>query len=417
MLMTFVEMRDCVLMALGSLRANKLRSGLTILGVLIGVASVIGLASLINGLNAAMEQEISGMGAAAIIEVERLPAMRDWDDLTEEERNRPELTVGEAEAIRDHCPSVDGVAPTNHYWAPGGNVVKYQNRKVPNVRYFGTWPDYMRVRERSLQQGRFLGSMDEARRAHVAVIGHDIANTLFEGRNPIGQEIRVNDERFEVIGVFEKAKSNFGNTYENNAVAIPLSTFEKIHPWEEALGLSVRAVTLDKLEQAKEEVIGALRVYRKVPFGKENNFDLLTQDAIREQVEKITDYIYIAMLVITSVGLMVGGIGVMNIMLVSVTERTREIGIRKAIGAKRSNILLQFLTEATSLSGAGGTAGIIIGVLFGVAVNSAIGFPIAISVFWIVVGFLVAVSVGMISGMYPAVKAAKLDPIEALRYE
>ncbi len=417
MVLTTVEIRDSIGMALGSLRANKLRSFLTILGVLIGVAAVIGLASIINGLNLAMEEEIANMGSAAIIDVRRLPEFMDWDDMTEDQRNRPELTVGEAMAIKANCPSVDGVAPTNRYWAPGGNVAKYKNRKATNITYLGTWPDYVRVADRSLQQGRFITEGDVERRAQVAVIGHEIANSLFEGDQPIGQEIRVNGNRFEVIGVFEKIESNFGESYENQWVAIPLSTFEKIHPWEEALSLSVRAESLDKLEQAEEEIINALRVYRRVPFGKENNFELVTQDTYKEKVEEITGVIYIAMLVITSVGLMVGGIGVMNIMLVSVTERTREIGVRKAIGAKKSNILLQFLTEATTLSATGGLIGIVIGVLLGVGVNSLAGFPLTVSLFWILIGFAVAVSVGMVSGMYPAVKAARLDPIEALRYE
>jgi putative ABC transport system permease protein len=394
-----------------------LRSALTILGVLIGVASVIGLASIINGLNGALEEEISTMGATTIIEVQRLPPMTDWDDMTEDQRNRPELTVGEANAIKQNCPSVDGVAPMNHYWAPGGNIIKYENRSVPNITFVGTWPDYLRVKDKSLTEGRFLTEGDDQRRANVAVIGYNIAQTLFEGRTAVGKEVRINSDRFEVIGVFEKVESNFGESYENNLVAIPLATKEKLHPWDEALSLSVKAASLEKLEEAREEIINALRVYRKVGFGEPNNFELVTQDVYKERVESITGVIYIAMLVITSVGLMVGGIGVMNIMLVSVTERTREIGVRKAIGARRMNILLQFLTEAMTLSGTGGIIGIILGLVLGISINAWAGFPLTISVFWVVIGFTVAVSVGLVSGMYPAMKAARLDPIEALRYE
>jgi len=417
MLLTTIEIKDAMLMALSSVKANKLRSGLTVLGVLIGVSSVIGLASIISGLNGAMEQEIETIGATTIIEVMKLPPMTDWHDMTEEQRNRPEMTAGEAEAIAANCPSVDGVAPMNHYWAPGGNEVKYENRKATQVKFLGTWPDYIKVKDKNVAEGRFFSQMEENTRAMVCVLGYDIAKTVFENKAAIGNQVRVNGDKFTVVGVLEKLESNFDNSSDNNMVVIPLSTKEKLHPWDEALSLAVRAVSLEKLDQAKEEIIGALRVYRRVPFNKENNFELATQDVYKERINNITKYIYVAMLVITSVGLMVGGIGVMNIMLVSVTERTREIGVRKAIGAKRSNITLQFLTEAMTLTGVGGVIGIVIGVLLGVLANSAFGFPVTISLFWIVVGFVVSVSVGLVSGMYPALKAARLDPIEALRYE
>ncbi|MGH8016073.1 MAG: ABC transporter permease, partial [Candidatus Zixiibacteriota bacterium] len=254
-------------------------------------------------------------------------------------------------------------------------------------------------------------------RLMVCVIGDDIANVLFEGESPIGKEIRVNGDKFEVVGVLENVKSNFGDNSENKYVMVPLSTFEKLIPWEKELALDCRARTFDDIDKAVEEVTAALRVYRKVPFNKENNFALATQEQFKEEINNITGYIYLGSLVITSVGLMVGGIGVMNIMLVSVTERTREIGIRKAVGAKRANIILQFLTEAMTLSATGGIIGIFAGLALGTLVNSLFDFPLGVSAFWIITGFVVAVSVGLISGIYPAVKAARLDPIESLRYE
>ncbi len=417
MFLTTIEIKDAIGMALASVRANKLRSGLTILGVMIGVSSVIGLASIINGLNGAMEEQIESLGATTIIDISKLPPMTDWDDLTEEQRNRPELTVGEAQAIKDNCPDIDGVAPMNHWWAPGGNKAKYKNRTATQLKFLGTWPDYIRVKDKNVEAGRFLSQMDVNSRAMVCVLGYDIAQTLFENEEPIGKEIRVNGDKFQVIGVLEKVEANFGDNGDNNMVVIPLSTKEKLQPDDKALSLAARAVSIDKLDEAEEEIIGALRVYRRVPFNKENNFELATQEVYKDKINSITKYIYLAMLIITSVGLMVGGIGVMNIMLVSVTERTREIGVRKAIGAKRMNIVLQFLTEAMTLTGAGGVIGIIFGIILGVVVNSFAGFPLAVSLFWIVVGFVVAVGVGLVSGMYPALKAARLDPIEALRYE
>ncbi len=417
MMLTSSEIRDAMLMALDSLKTNKLRSFLTILGVMIGVSSVIGLAAIISGLNIAMEQEISQFGSATIIDIDRFPPDTDWHDLTDEERNRPYMTTGEAEAIKDNCPSVDGVAPMNHYWAPGGNTAKYKNRKATNLRYLGTWPDYLRVKDKNMFRGRFIAPGDVERRAMVCVIGHGVSQSLFEDEDPIDKEVRVNGDLFTVVGVLEEVESNFGNDMENKTVIIPLSTKEKLQPWDEALSLAARAESVEKLDKAQEEITNALRVYRRVPFNKENNFAFMTQDYLKEQIETITGYIYVAMLVITSVGLMVGGIGVMNIMLVSVTERTREIGVRKAIGAKRSNIVLQFLTEATTLSGAGGVIGVVFGLLAGICINAAIGFPITLPFVWVFIGFGVAVSVGLVSGVYPALKAAMLDPIEALRYE
>jgi len=416
MVLTPVEIRDAMAMALSSIRTNKLRSFLTILGVMIGVSSVIGLASVVNGLDLAMDEEIDSLGSN-IITITKYPIELNDDHRTAEDRNRPPITVGEAEAIAAGCPSVDGVSPQNYYRKSGGNDVKYMNRKANNPSLMGVWHDYVRVHNVNIGLGRFLTENDEKFRQMNCVIGADVADALFEGQSPIGREIRVNQSRFTVVGVFEKVESNFDNDGENSVVAIPLSVFEKMHPWEEELFLVVKAASNELIPQAMEEIISALRIYRQVPFDKPDNFALSTQDNLKEMVGNITKYIYLAMIVITSVGLLVGGIGVMNIMLVSVTERTREIGIRKAVGAKRINIILQFLTEAMTMSGAGGVVGVVFGIGIGLLINLAVGFPLTISIFWVVVGFVVAVSVGLVSGVYPAVKAALLDPIDALRYE
>ncbi len=416
MIMSFVEVKDSVGMAFGSLRANKFRSFLTILGVMIGVSSVIAMASIINGLDGQMNNEIDSMGSNVIWITKFDPAV-EHEELSDEDRNRPPITVGEAEAILKNCPTVEGISPQNYYFKPGGNDVKYKNRKYSRPRLMGTWPDFLKVNNRNMAQGRFLSEADQQFRTMYCVIGADMAEVLFESENPIGKQIRVNNNVFDVVGVLEKVKSSFGNDEVNETVLMPLSTFEKIHPWEEELFLVARAKSLAQMEQAQEEIINALRVYRKVPFNEDNNFALSTQQQFKEFIGNITKYIYLAMIIITSVGLMVGGIGVMNIMLVSVTERTREIGVRKAIGAKRANIIIQFLTEAMTLSATGGVIGIIFGAIVGLGVNAILNFPLSLSVFWIVLGFVVAVSVGLVSGMYPAIKAARLDPIEALRYE
>lgn len=416
MILTYTEFKDAVLMALSSIRSNKLRSFLTILGVMVGVSSVIALASVINGLSGAAEEEIDSLGSN-IITITKFAFDVDRSKLSDEDRNRPPITVDEAMAVKNNCPSVDGVSPQNYYFKPGGNDIKYRNIKAENAYIMGAWPDFVKVNNSKLESGRFITAIDQNIRAQVCVIGNSIASTLFEYESPLGKEIRVNGYRFIVAGVFEKAETNFDNDEIDKYVVIPLSTFEKMHPWEEELFLLVRAQSYDKIDIAKEEIISALRILRKVPFNKDNNFALATQDTLKESVGEIINYIYLAMIIITSVGLMVGGIGVMNIMLVSVTERTREIGVRKAIGAKKINIILQFLTEATTLSAGGGFIGIIFGVSVGLLINKIAGFPLSVSIVWIFIGFIVSVSVGLVSGIYPAVKAANLDPIDALRYE
>ena len=416
MMLSPTEIRDAILMALSSIRTNKFRSFLTILGVMVGVGSVISMASVIDGLSLAADAEIDMMGNNVII-VDRFGPNVDYDKLTEDERNRPWPTEEEAKVILEKCPTVANVAPQNHWRFPGGNMLKYKNRKFSNPTFNGTWPDLIEVRNTDMRKGRFLTQTDIQFRTSVCVIGVDIENVFFPNENSLGKMVRLNGKEFEVVGVYESAESNFGNDYWNRLISIPLSTYAKWLPYDKALTLEVAAASRQEMDQAKEEIISTLRIYRKVPFGKPNTFYLSTQDQFKEQANSITDVIYIIMIVITSVGLLVGGIGVMNIMLVSVTERTREIGVRKAIGAKRSNIILQFLTEAMSLSGVGGVIGVVVGVTLGMILNSSFGFPVSLPIFWIVVGFGVSVSVGLISGVYPAIKAARLDPIEALRYE
>ncbi len=416
MILTPIEIKDAILMALESLRGSKFRSALTMLGVMIGVSSVIGLASIINGLDGAFNEEIDSMGSNTIA-VTRFEFNTNWDDLSEEERNRPWITSEEAIAIKENCPHVSAVSPENLYYERGGNTVKYKNRKASRPRIKGCWPEFLKVNNAAVGFGRFISDLDVQYRRFTCVLGADIADVLFEGEHPLSKEIRVNNIRYEVVGIMEKKESNFDDDNYNNTVLIPLSTKDKLYPWDKALWLMVQSDSYENIEVAKQEIIGVLRIVRNVPFNKPNNFALSTQENLKDFVGDITKYIYIAMIVITSVGLLVGGIGVMNVMLVSVTERTREIGVRKAIGAKRSNIILQFLTEAMTLSAAGGLIGIVAGILLGVIVNSLLGFPLSLPTFWIILGFVVSVSVGLISGIYPAYKAALLDPIEALHYE
>ncbi len=413
--MSLVEFKEGVRMALESIWINKLRSFLTILGVLIGVTSVIALSSVVGAIDNAVQFTIDELGSN-ILFVDRFPPNTHGDDLSEEERNRKFMSVVEAMAIKENCPSVDAVSPENHYWAPGGNVVKYKNKQANRPAIVGVHEDYQKVHAISVEMGRFVTRVDDETRAHVAVIGSTVREALFPDLDPIGQPIRINNVRFTVVGVREEQESLFEGD-ENNKVAIPLSTFMKLYPWDEALTLSVGVAAASQIDQAKEEMIVALRIVRKVAYDKENDFAIFGQENLKEMAGNITDYLYISMMVITSVGLMVGGIGVMNIMLISVTERTREIGIRKAIGARRNNIVFQFLIEAMTLSGVGGVLGIIFGILFAIILPLVSPLPFGLSPLFVSLGFIVSVSVGLIAGVYPAYKAAMLDPIDSLHYE
>lgn len=410
-----VEIRDGILLALDAIKGNKFRAGLTILGVLIGVAAVIGMASIIAGLDKMVMNEIESMGSN-VLYVTKFPPDVDYDKLTEEERNRKPIDFDAVQAILEYCPTVTAVAPRNYYTAPGGNIVKYKNNQANRPGLFGTLPDYIKVENRNVGRGRFFNEFDMERRAMVCVIGSDVAKALFPYEDPIEKSIRVNSRLFRVVGVMEE-KAPFLGESDNNFVILPYSTFEKLHPWEKALFLQASARSAQEIPRAIDEITAVLRRIRGVPYNKPDDFAIWTQENIKEIVNNITQYIYIAMIVISSVGLMVGGVGVMNIMLVSVTERTREIGIRKAIGAKRMNILIQFLTEAMTLSGSGGVLGIFAGILLAFLSKLIFSMPFTVSILWMTIGFSVSVMVGLTAGLYPAYKAARVDPIVSLRYE
>jgi len=410
-----IQLKEGIVIALESIWSSKLRSFLTILGVLIGVASVIGMVSLIEGFNSAVQGEIEGLGSNLII-INRFDPDTDYDELDDEERRRKPLTVGEAEAILENCPLVDAVSPQNYIFLPGGNTAKYRDNNSENVTVFGTWPDYQDVNQHFPKTGRFFTTVENQRNAKVCVIGNDLARGLFDKLDPVGKAIIVNGVKFTVIGVMGDRKQMFVEEGDN-FVIIPLGTYDKLYPWEEALGLVASAKSADLIDDAVEQVIRALRIYRGVPYDKENNFAVFTQERILELFKDITATVYTVMIVVSSIGLMVGGVGVLNVMLVSVTERTREIGVRKAIGARKINILFQFLVEAVTLSCTGGFIGIALGVLISAMASTAMKIPFSVPINGVIAGFCVAVGVGLISGVYPAYKAARVDPIISLRYE
>lgn len=411
--MQMYELREGIALAADAVRQNKLRSFLTILGVMIGVASVIGMVSIIQGLNDSMASQIESLGSNVIYVAKYEPGIQ-MGHRPESERNRPDITYDDAMAIAQLCSAVDGVAPQN--FRPGAVTIKYNNREASRTRMFGTTTDYPSVNSQIVGRGRFFTESEDGYRAFVCVLGSDPAEALFASTDPIGREVLILNHRFTVVGVMEKQEGFLGDN-PNNFVILPFGTFMKLHPEEKALWLAVQAVSSGAMPLAIDQVTQVMRRRHGLRYDKENDFAVFNQQNLMRIYEQITQGVYLVMVVISSIGLMVGGVGVMNIMLVSVTERTREIGVRKAIGARRKNIVWQFLVEAMTLSGLGGVLGILLGLGLGALVDLVTPLPASVSVPWIVLGFSVGVGVGLIFGIYPAYRAAKVDPIVSLRYE
>ena len=405
-------------MAFAAIRAHKMRAFLTVLGVLVGVATVIAMVSIITGLNKSMAQQIESLGSDVIYVTKHEIGIQ-FEGPSEEERNRPAITFEDALVVQELCPSVEAVSPQN--WGPGAKTVKYKDNKVSRFQLIGVMPSYEVVNNNFVQEGRFFTESDVNYRAKVTVLGRDVVEVLFPNLDPIGKEISIAGRnfaprRFRVIGVMEERPSILGES-QNNFLLLPYDTYKKLYPEEKELLLVAKPRRPELMEQAIDEITQVMRIQRGLAADKPNNFAIATQDDLMDMYRNITNAIYMVMVVISSIGLLVGGVGVMNIMLVSVTERTREIGIRKAIGARKRDVLWQFLIEAMTLSGSGGILGIIIGLLVGQLVAAVTPLAAGVSLFWIVLGFSFSVSVGLIFGIYPAYRAARLDPIVSLRYE
>jgi putative ABC transport system permease protein len=416
--MNIFEIKESISMAMAAIRAHKMRAFLTVLGVFIGVTTVIAMVSIITGLNKSMARQIESMGSNSIY-VTKTKIDIQFGGPSEEERNREPITFEDAIAVRELCPSIEAVSPQN--WGPGAKTVKYRDNKVSQFELIGVMPEYEVVNNNYAEEGRFFTGSDVNYRSMVVVLGWDVADALFPNLDPIGREISLAGrnfapKKFAVIGVMEKRPSLLGES-QNNFVLLPHTTYKKLYPQEKELLLVAKPKSPELMERAIDEITQVMRLRRGVPADKPNDFAVSTQEDLMDIYRKITSAIYMVMVIISSIGLLVGGVGVMNIMLVSVTERTREIGIRKAIGARKKDILWQFLIEAMTLSGSGGILGIIIGVVLGKVVAAVSPLAAGVSLFWIILGFSFAVGVGLIFGIYPAYRAAKLDPIVSLRYE
>jgi putative ABC transport system permease protein len=405
-------------MALSTLVGNKLRSFLTVFGVVIGIITVMLIASIISGIDVSVKKEVESFGTRSMYISKYNPGIH-IGRLSREERMRKELTYDDSVALSG-LPTVDLSVPfldiTNNFFGQK-LLVSGGGKTSAGVALQGTLPEFERAGTQIVSEGRFFSQFESDNRENVCVIGSKVADDFFPGGTPVGQEIKIGSDEFRVVGLLQQREQflfSGGSDDQNNVIYVPFSVAKKLKP--NADDIYILAVAKPGLmEESKDQVKDLLRVRRQVPFADPDNFGMETSESILDNFRSITGGLAIAMVVISSVGLMVGGIGVMNIMLVSVTERTREIGVRKAIGARRSDIMWQFLIEAGTLTGIGGLAGLSIGWLLTLLLRLIM--PSYVPIWAPVGGFIASVGIGLVFGLWPAWKAARLDPIESLRYE
>ena len=418
----FAELKEAILLALDVLRRNPMRSLLTVLGIMIGVTTIIVIGAVINGLNANVLNNISQLGSSTIICYRFSWAT--LGRLSPEVLQRKELKAEWTEGLR-RLPHVVAAATdaqiANYEVGAGSSELRRGNYRAKNAILEGDTPDIAKIADFELTKGRYFNETDEEHHSPVVVLGHISETTLFpNGEDPIGREVLLEGQVFTVVGTLKEQKQALG-TGENpqdNIALVPFSTMRKLHPEFKDFVLFAKADSTDNLPLVIDEAREYLRRMRKLPSDKEDDFVILTTDTFVDFWKQISGGIFIVMIAVGSVALLVGGIGVMNIMLVSVTERTREIGVRKAIGAKQANILTQFLLEAVTLAALGGTVGVLLGSTIVLAIRLAFSsFPASVSFTLVAAGVSVASMIGVFFGVYPAWKAARLNPVEALRYE
>jgi putative ABC transport system permease protein len=410
------DFRENLLLAADTLREHKLRSFLAVLGVVIGVGVLMFVGAIIQGFRQNVIDNLSSFGADTGF-VSRFPQGPQVGKRPKEERERKPLTLDDGAAIAAMCPSVKNVTVWISYWEVA-HQVRYQNNTVTGIDYRGVQTNYPEVyANATLKEGRFFTDAENEHRVNVTVLGEDAAKALFgEGASATGREVNVDGSVLTVVGVLERAKGGMGGNDEDRRVLVPYDTFKKIFPaaYENSIRFQAKQ---DLLDQAVDEAREVLRRRRNVPFDKPDTFEITTSQEEVEEFNSIIGMVVLATVVISSVGLLIGGVGVMNIMLVSVTERTREIGVRKAIGARRKDITLQFLFEAMSLTGVGGVIAVCFIEALVLAIKKWTSIPAVVPIWAIITGVSVSLFIGLVFGVWPAMKASRLDPVEALRYE
>lgn len=408
-----VQIYESIIMALNSLRSNKTRSVLTLVGIAIGLFSIIIVMTAISAIQGTFEDAFNEIGTNNII-VQKYPAIQTGHGQWMKYRNRKDLSVAQGEKLKEMTtlPVSVGIS-----LGQGSRMVKYYKEATnPNVYLVGVNNDEFISSSYVIEDGRGFSNQDMQYSRNVCAIGNDIAKKLFKTVDPIGQKVTVDNMRLEVIGRFKEKGSVLGQS-QDNFIVIPLTVYTKYYGDNSSAEFNIQAPDNKQYQATMDQVIGALRTIRKVAPGADNDFEIVTNSQLLSQFNDITKYFRVGAGVVAFIALIAAGIGIMNIMLVSVTERTREIGIRKAIGAQKNTIRFQFLAEATVLSLLGGTSGIILGLIGGNIIAVLLKATVVVPVFWIVVGLIVTSAVGLVFGVYPAIKASNLDPIEALRYE
>ncbi|MDE3194879.1 MAG: ABC transporter permease [Acidobacteriota bacterium] len=418
--MTRHELHENLSVALDTLRTRKVRSALTILGIVIGVTSVIAIASIIDGLNGEIKERVSRLGSNTLF-ITRIPPMQNTARLPQKIRTRKYLEDDDAAFIEQAAPAVAyaTVFANRINFNDQTDEIRYGDQHVERFFLRGVQPEYIKAFPLfAVAEGRFISPVDEEHSRAVVVIGQSIADSLFPSVDPLGKEVRLNGRIYEVIGVFEPDQGLFSSFGVDQFACIPMSNFRKSFPEIRERFIAVAGRDGYSLDTMRGQVEEALRRKRHVPYNADNDFEITSPDFLSNLWDELTGAMVLLTGIISGVGLIVGGIGVMNIMLISVTERTSEIGLRKAVGARKSDIRIQFLFEAVTLSCIGGIIGIVIGALIAVAVRTALpAVPAFVSPLWVALGFTISVSVGLFFGYYPANRAANLDPIVCLRYE